>query len=191
MGKLAAVMAVWLVGCGGSVSTLSQQTTSDDSGASTTESTPPAGKDAGAQDATPSPEAQAPEAATLEAGDPETGDPFEASVDACQPATCQSLGFTCGTASDGCGGSLNCGTCGASALCTANICQVPVATDGGPDWTWCPPTTACSNEALTGGGAPCGPVAGQVSCLASAGYCCYQQPQGNVCILYGPPRLCQ
>ena len=41
---------------------------------------------------------------------------------ACTPKTCSQLGFNCGTASDGCGGSLSCGTCAAGQTCTNNVC---------------------------------------------------------------------
>lgn len=37
----------------------------------------------------------------------------------CTPATCASLNKTCGTWDDGCGGTLNCGTCAGSAICIA------------------------------------------------------------------------
>jgi hypothetical protein len=40
----------------------------------------------------------------------------------CTPQTCSSLGYNCGTASDGCGGMLNCGSCGSNQTCTANKC---------------------------------------------------------------------
>ena len=41
----------------------------------------------------------------------------------CTPATCASLGFNCGSASDGCGGTLNCGTCGSGQTCVSNVCS--------------------------------------------------------------------
>jgi hypothetical protein len=43
----------------------------------------------------------------------------------CVPGTCASLGLECGEASDGCGGTLDCGGCGAGSACgveTPNIC---------------------------------------------------------------------
>ena len=40
----------------------------------------------------------------------------------CQPSTCQSLGRECGSASDGCGGTLNCGGCGSGELCSSGMC---------------------------------------------------------------------
>ena len=47
---------------------------------------------------------------------------------ACVPDTCASLGYNCGSWSNGCGGTLNCGTCTAGYTCTAGIC---VAEGGG------------------------------------------------------------
>jgi hypothetical protein len=60
-------------------------------------------------------------------GDYQFGDaslkPFPSqTVTICQPATCASLGFSCGTAPDGCGGTLNCGSCGTGYACQNNVC---------------------------------------------------------------------
>jgi hypothetical protein len=47
----------------------------------------------------------------------------------CKPVTCGFLGLNCGTAGDGCGGTLNCGTCTAPATCggdgTPGVCGSP------------------------------------------------------------------
>ena len=40
----------------------------------------------------------------------------------CTPATCQSLGNQCGAASDGCGGTLNCGGCASGEMCSSGLC---------------------------------------------------------------------
>lgn len=44
----------------------------------------------------------------------------------CQPTSCQTLGKNCGTVEDGCGGTLDCGTCGEGQQCgmagLANVC---------------------------------------------------------------------
>ena len=44
-----------------------------------------------------------------------SGETLQAKINAgtfcCTPKTCSNLGFTCGTPSDGCGGTLSCGTC--------------------------------------------------------------------------------
>jgi trimeric autotransporter adhesin len=41
----------------------------------------------------------------------------------CTPKTCSSLGFNCGSASNACGGTLNCGTCSAGQSCISNVCS--------------------------------------------------------------------
>ncbi len=43
----------------------------------------------------------------------------------CTPTTCAALGKDCGTVSDGCGGTLDCGTCGPGQVCTSNVCCTP------------------------------------------------------------------
>jgi len=42
----------------------------------------------------------------------------------CVPDTCVGLGYNCGSWSDGCGGTLNCGTCASGYTCTAGTCTV-------------------------------------------------------------------
>ena len=42
----------------------------------------------------------------------------------CVPDTCGSLGYNCGSWDDGCGGTLDCGTCGSGYVCTAGTCVV-------------------------------------------------------------------
>ncbi|MFO0725263.1 MAG: hypothetical protein U1E65_15885 [Myxococcota bacterium] len=49
----------------------------------------------------------------------------------CTPATCAQLGATCGTVSNGCGGTLSCGSCASGTSCSANQCvptTAPVVT---------------------------------------------------------------
>jgi len=41
----------------------------------------------------------------------------------CVPQTCVQLGKTCGSVDDGCGGSLNCGTCGIEQVCISGNCM--------------------------------------------------------------------
>ena len=41
----------------------------------------------------------------------------------CVPSTCANLGYTCDSWSDGCGGTLQCGTCDAEYLCIAGTCE--------------------------------------------------------------------
>ncbi|MDP2628929.1 MAG: DUF4215 domain-containing protein [Nanoarchaeota archaeon] len=40
----------------------------------------------------------------------------------CTPTTCSALGKTCGGWDDGCGGTLNCGTCSADKICSSGTC---------------------------------------------------------------------
>jgi hypothetical protein len=83
----------------------------------------------------------------------------------CTPLTCTSLGYTCGPAGDGCGGTLDCGTCSGCEVCggggKASVC-------GG---TCCVPTTCLAQ------GIECGPAGdgcgGQLPC----GGC----PEGQTC----------
>jgi len=81
---------------------------------------------------------------------------------ACAPVTCAALGKNCGSLSDGCGGTLNCGTCSGSQTCgggKANVC--------GP----CTPTT-CAARGKNCGGIPdgcgswlnCGTCSGTQTC---------------------------
>jgi len=50
---------------------------------------------------------------------------------ACVPDTCAGLGYNCGSWSDGCGGTINCGTCASGYTCTAGICVWGGAGGGG------------------------------------------------------------
>lgn len=43
----------------------------------------------------------------------------------CTPTTCSAKGAACGTVEDGCGGTLNCGSCGYPYRCDTNKCVVP------------------------------------------------------------------
>ena len=63
----------------------------------------------------------------------------------CNPTTCAGLGFNCGFAGDGCGGSLSCGTCTGGAYCGGggfNVCGTSgLSTDGAVP---CTPTTCAA-----------------------------------------------
>jgi MYXO-CTERM domain-containing protein len=89
----------------------------------------------------------------------------------CTPATACPSGQNCGTAADGCGGILNCGTCTAPQTCggggTANVCG-------------CTPATACS------GGQNCGTASDGCGGTLTCGTCASPQTCGgggkaNVC----------
>ena len=91
----------------------------------------------------------------------------------CFPASCQSLGYDCGTAPDGCGGVMHCGlcsegqTCGAVAphVCGSGTCQI----------------TSCEQQ-----GKDCGLVSNGCDGLTFCGACqpgepCGGKGVGNVC----------
>jgi len=48
----------------------------------------------------------------------------------CTPTTCQALGATCGSPSNGCGGTLSCGSCGTGQLCSSTF-QCVTSVGGG------------------------------------------------------------
>jgi hypothetical protein len=65
----------------------------------------------------------------------------DAGPDACVPVTCAARGASCGSVDDGCGGTLDCGTCAGLATCGGqgvdNVCALPMddrTCTGG--WCW-------------------------------------------------------
>ncbi|MEZ4269072.1 MAG: DUF6067 family protein [Myxococcota bacterium] len=81
----------------------------------------------------------------------------------CVPTTCAKAGATCGSVSDGCGGTLSCGSCASGQVCglnTANQCGTP-----------CVPTT-CAKA-----GATCGSISNGCGGTLSCGSCA----SGQVC----------
>ena len=48
---------------------------------------------------------------------------LESSSVVCIPKTCAQLGKTCGSQADGCGGTLNCGTCASGSSCISGTCK--------------------------------------------------------------------
>ncbi|HTU62553.1 MAG TPA: hypothetical protein VMF89_29030, partial [Polyangiales bacterium] len=89
----------------------------------------------------------------------------EAGPGACVPASCESLGALCGEPADGCGGSLDCGTCGDGEMCDANECRSCTALSCeelgwqcGSGSDGCSGTVdcgTCSGTAADGGGEQC------------------------------------
>ena len=76
------------------------------------------------------------------------GAPSDAAMDGCVPQTCASQGYTCGTNSDGCGGTLQCGTCDAG-FCGGggfSVCGGEVDAEG------CPAKT-CAEQGINCGAA--------------------------------------
>ncbi|AKJ03807.1 trypsin domain protein [Archangium gephyra] len=92
---------------------------------------------------------------------------------ACEPATCAASGAVCGSISDGCGGTLNCGTCPGGQICSAsNTCEVCVPTTCESQGRVCGSTSdGC------GGTLECGTCADGMSCL------------GGACITPTPPTV--
>lgn len=102
-------------------------------------------------------------------GNPIVGNPdigaFEYQEITCQPTTCSALGKSCGTWDDGCGNSLNCGTCASGQNCNNGVCE-----------SICTPAT-CSSlgkqcgtwDDGCGGSLDCGPTT--KSCTTSFGTC--------------------
>jgi len=97
----------------------------------------------------------------------------------CPAKTCSSYGFTCGTAADGCGGTLNCGTCSNPQTCggsgTPNVCGVP----------------ACVPKTCNALGATCGSVGDGCGGTLACGTCsnpltCGGSGTPNVCGLCFP-----
>ena len=61
----------------------------------------------------------------------------------CVPASCLSLGYECGTVSDGCGITLNCGSCSSGYTCSSGTCVAEGGGGGGGG------TTTSSSISLT------------------------------------------
>jgi hypothetical protein len=90
----------------------------------------------------------------------------------CHPTSCASVGAHCGEIADGCGGTVNCGYCGAGSACSANQC-IPT----------CVPTTCAA------AGAHCGSMAdgcgGTLNCgTCGAGTTC----SANQCVSTCTPK---
>jgi hypothetical protein len=81
----------------------------------------------------------------------------------CTPTTCAAQGKTCGSLSNGCGGTLNCGTCGTGFTCNAGTCvQDAPANQAQYDTTLRAPacsgtTSSCDSGTLLLGRAQLGP----------------------------------
>jgi hypothetical protein len=98
----------------------------------------------------------------------------------CAPATCQSLGSECGELGDGCGSSLNCGSCGSGEACASGVC-VDVSTP--PPAGSCVPAT-CPSLGVECGGASDG-CGGSLNCGGCAsGQTC---ATGGVCVNVSTP----
>lgn len=81
----------------------------------------------------------------------------------CKPTTCAASGKTCGSLSDGCGATLNCGTCGAGDFCSGGVCGCANGFKSG------------SETDVDCGGNACAKCGSGLKCLAgsdcSSGFC--------------------
>ncbi len=48
----------------------------------------------------------------------------------CVPQTCSDLGYECGTWSDGCGGTIDCGSCASGYVCSSGKCVKQPSEEG-------------------------------------------------------------
>jgi hypothetical protein len=99
----------------------------------------------------------------------------------CKPRTCADAGANCGPIGDGCGGSLNCGSCAAPFICggagTPSVCGNPYVGDGG---------LACTPRTCADVGANCGPVGDGCGGLLDCGAC----SAPYICGGGGTPSVC-
>ena len=83
----------------------------------------------------------------------------------CTPTTCSAQGKNCGSISDGCGGTLGCGTCGSGQTCSNNVC-----------------TAACTPKTCSGLGFNCGSASDGCGGTINCGACGTGQTcTNNVC----------
>ncbi|MFP2910090.1 tryptophan synthase alpha chain, partial [Pyxidicoccus sp. 3LFB2] len=92
----------------------------------------------------------------------------------CQPMTCAAQGLDCGIAIDGCGGTLECGTCAVGDTCggggAPNVCG----------------TGACSPTTCAALGKNCGPMSDGCGGMLDCGTC----PEGQTCGGDAVPNVC-
>ncbi len=108
--------------------------------------------------------------------------------DACVPATCSSLGAECGQVSDGCGNTLNCGTCTGGKNCISNICVAQSCTQtancGTLGYTCGTYTDNCGNTQVCGV-CPTNYTCNNHACVYSGSQTCSQQSDASLCAAYG------
>jgi hypothetical protein len=93
----------------------------------------------------------------------------------CLPATCASLGISCGMAGDGCGNPLDCGGC-----------TPPQTCGGGGMPSMCGGNSGCVPRTCASVGANCGPIADGCGHLLDCGSC----TMGQACGAGGVPNHC-
>jgi hypothetical protein len=106
----------------------------------------------------------------------------------CIPETCASLGYNCGIADDGCGGTLSCGSC-YPYLCQNNICSLICGTC----IIYSPiPPASCGTTIVNPFPDACGCVGPQICCPPSCRM--YAPPHPSWCsggiIVGSPPDVC-
>eukprot|EP01046_Picozoa_sp_COSAG06_P020162 COSAG06_NODE_1466_length_9367_cov_6.526651_6_plen_2125_part_01 len=88
----------------------------------------------------------------------------QASYCVCIPVTCEEVGATCGARSDGCGGELDCGTCGSNTwggqnACVNNMCEcTPFTCDTAPVRQECGRSAGRVEAKCVTRGATCGTI---------------------------------
>ncbi len=99
-------------------------------------------------------------------------------INLCTPTTCSAQGKNCGSISDGCGGTLNCGSCTSPNTCTNNVCGcTPSTTSFTPALnTFCETKTvknSCNQNVQKTGTLVCGAGYGCISnaCVNVTGAC--------------------
>jgi hypothetical protein len=101
-------------------------------------------------------------------GSRETGSVHQAT---CYPLNCYNDSATCGTIDDGCGGTVNCGTCPKGEVCTNNNCY---SVNCKPS-TCGPNSCGCSGDGCGGtvccGGCPVGSYCNSVACAQLCNNC--------------------
>jgi hypothetical protein len=138
------------------------------------EASAPDAKEASAPDAK---EASAPDATEASAPDTSTSDAKEAGPpDVCVPATCAAAGRVCGSLSNGCGGTLQCGTCAANQTCNA----------AGQCVNNCVPTTCAAASRV------CGPLSDGCGATLQCGTCAANQTcsAAGQCVSNCVPTTC-
>ncbi len=101
----------------------------------------------------------------------DTGDQTAEDVAICLPATCEQLGYECGQATDGCGGTLKCGGCDQGQVCKGHKCVCQPRTCQGLGYECGQATDGCGGTLKCGG--------------CDQGQVC----QGHKCVCQ--PRTCQ
>ena len=93
----------------------------------------------------------------------------------CVPKTCAGLGnYVCGSYSDGCGGTLNCGSCAAGQNCTNGVC-----------------VAACVPKTCSGLGYGCGSVSDGCGNTLNCGVCSANETcANNKCVANCVPKTC-